>query len=60
MGTSLIIKTWIFIKTNYNVPFKNLREDANEILYMPFEVEFRAIKMPIILKLINSVILYLN
>lgn len=47
-------------KTNYNVPFKNLREDANEILYMPFEVEFRAIKMPIILKLINSVILYLN
>lgn len=47
-------------KTNFNVPFKNLREDASEILYMPLEVEFRAIKMPIILKLINSVILYLN
>lgn len=47
-------------KTNCKIPFKNLREDANEMLYMPFDVEFRAIKMPIFLKLINSVILYLN
>lgn len=47
-------------KTKYKVPFKNLREDANEMLYMPYDVEFKAIKLPIILKLINSVIPFLN
>lgn len=47
-------------KANYKAPFKNLREEASIWPYMPYHDDFRAIEMPIILKLIISVRFFLN